>query len=169
MLAELTTPVSASTPVKEILEIYNRFAAMVEAPVVKRFENRTVALRRLGEIQEVARARFVVAPTRKKRQKVFNYPPAPQLKTLKPGSLRAQARDLLINGATLGRVEQLVADWDRANGDEPHRLEPRAYGLVRLLHSYIGYALREEKTENGETIIYLMTPEQWKAWKNKAA
>lgn len=156
-----------ATPIREITEQYNRLAIMIEAPVVKKFENRTKALRRLEQLKVEVQARFVTAqPSRKKRQKEFNYPPRDELKALIPNSLRKEAFDLLQRGATLGRVEQLVADWDRRRGKTPNRIEPRAYGLVRLLHSYIGYALRQEG-EGDNKVIYVMTPEEWKAWKKQ--
>lgn len=165
MTQELALKISDTTPTKDLVAQYNRLAGLVNKPVVKKFENRSVAIRRLTEITETARATFVPAtPKPNKRQKSFNYPPLETLKALKPGTLRAEACELLKRGATVARIEQLVADWDRREGKTPHRLEPRAYGLIRLLHSYIGYALREEGKDD-KKIIYVMTAEEWKAWK----
>jgi len=165
MLQELTrTAVKAPVSNKDLVEQYNRLAKMVDATPVTRFASREVALKRLERIQAEVKARFVTTPERKKRQKVFNYPPRDELKALKPGTLRAEARDLLKAGATLGKVEELIADWDKRNGDKPYRLEPRAYGLVRLLHTYIGYALREEG-EGDNKIIFLMDTKEWNAWR----
>jgi len=166
--AELVRPASTELSIKEIAAQYNRLAAMVGGAAVTRFKDKATAVRRLEAIQAEARARFVVAPERKRRQKVFNYPPLSEIKTLNPGSLRAEARDLLLTGATLGRIEQLVAEWDKRAGKKPHRVEQRAYGLVRLLHSYVGYALREEGVGEAR-IIYLMDKEAWTAWKAKKA
>jgi hypothetical protein len=153
------------TPLKDVVARYNTLADKLGTRPVKKFENRSVALRRLEDIEAEAKARFVVTPERKKRQKVFHYPPKEVISRLQPGSLRAEARDLLLNGATLGRVEELIADWDRRRNVEPFRLEPRAYGLVRLLHTYVGYALREEGVGDDNKVIYVMDKEAWAAWK----
>jgi hypothetical protein len=186
------------TPLKDVVARYNTLADKLGTRPVKKFENRSVALRRLEDIEAeaVAYKRQLAAEARaaekarleaearaaeearrleaearpftverKKRQKVFHYPPKEVISRLQPGSLRAEARDLLLNGATLGRVEELIADWDRRRNVEPFRLEPRAYGLVRLLHTYVGYALREEGVGDDNKVIYVMDKEAWAAWK----
>lgn len=165
LTAELVRPSNTDTvSISQVVEQYNNLAGLLNLKPVKKFENKAVALRRLAVIQAEAQERFKVTPERKKRQKVFSYPPLEKLSVLKAGTLRAEARDLLANGATVARVEQLIADWDVRTGKKPHRLEPRAYGLIRLLHTYVGYALREEIV-NGQKIIYVMTREEWLAWK----
>lgn len=120
-----------------------------------------------AEAPKAKKAKTAVAEdiNRKKRDKVFCYPPAEVIKTMAPGSLRAQARDLLMQGATFGQVEDLIRTFDDGRGKTPeHRIPERAYGLVRLLHTYIGYALREEG-KGDDKLIFVMTPEQWKAYK----
>lgn len=186
MLAELTT---SEVSTKDLIQKHNVLAAVLDVPAVKRFENRTIALKRVERLTaelarwdamraeadrelalfDAAQARAAVTPTveRKKRQKVFNYPPCEVLKVLQPGSLRARARDLLLGGATLARVEELVAAWDVDMGQEPYRLEPRAYGLVRLLHTWAGYALRQEVV-GGNQVIYVMDRDGWAAHKAAA-
>ncbi len=159
--AELARPVAS---LSEMVEKYNSLANLLGQKTVNKFADRPTALKRLAKIEADVKEHLKVAPERKKRQKVFNYPPAEKLSALKAGTLRAEARDLLQNGATLGRVEQLIADWDVRQGKKPHRLEPRAYGLVRLLHNYCGYALREEVVGN-DKLIYVMDRASWLAFK----
>lgn len=165
LTAELTqTKNPEALSISAIVDRHNKLAEMLQLKTVKRFENKSIAVQRLVRIEAEARARFSVTPAKKKRQKVFNYPPLEAIKALKPGSLRAEARDLLLGGATLAKVEELVASWDVRSGKKPHRLEPRAYGLVRLLHYYIGYALREEGVGENK-VIYVMDREAWAEWK----
>lgn len=153
---------------KQLLEKYNNLAKLIDADPVKRFASLKVAEARVAKLEAEVQARFTIKTNRKKRDKVFNYPPRDELKTLQPNTLRAEARDLLLKGATLGRIEELVADWDVRQGKKAHRLEPRAYGLVRLLHSYVGYALREEGS-GPDKVIFAMDEKAWKEWKTKAA
>lgn len=102
---------------------------------------------------------------RKSRQKVFNYPPLGELKKVVDGSLRARARDLLLKGATFAQVEELVRQYDIEKGKSgDHRITERTYGLIRLLHTYVGYALREEGSGEDKK-IFVMTQENWEAWK----
>lgn len=155
--------VSAEPTLKVLVDRYNSYAMLLDVPTVNRFADRPSALKRLAKIEAEAEAKFRITE-RKKRQKVFSYPAAETLKVLKPGTLRAEARDALLNGATLGKIEELIAAWDVRNGDKPQRLEPRAYGLVRLLHTYVGYALREEG-EGSNKVIYVMDYASWTAWK----
>ena len=158
----LENPSVAELPLKALTERYNSYAALLGTPTVNRFADRAAALKRLAKITEEAEAKF--RTTRKKRQKVFSYPAADVLKVLKSGTLRCEARDALLKGASLGKIEELIADWDVRNGGTPQRLEPRAYGLVRLLHTYVGYALREEG-DGPHKIIYAMDKPTWLAWK----
>lgn len=151
----------------EMVEKYNRLANTIDADRVDGFLTVEAGEAALADLEARVQAYFADTVGRKKRQKVFSYPPKDELKGLNPGSLRAEARDLLLGGATLGRVEQLVGDWDVKQGKTPHRLEPRAYGLVRLLHTYVGYALREEIV-GGDQVIFVMDQEAWAAWKKSA-
>lgn len=151
----------------ELVEKYNRLAKTISADAVNAFATVAAAEAALAELDVRVQAFFAGTVGRKKRQKVFCYPPLEVLKPLKAGTLRAAARDLLLGGATLARVEELVAEWDVKQGDAPTRLEPRAYGLVRLLHTYVGYALREEGV-GGNKVIFVMDAEAWKAWKEAA-
>lgn len=151
----------------ELVEKYNRLATTIGADEINDFTTVAAAEAALAELDVRVQAYFAGTVGRKKRQKVFCYPPLDVLKPLKAGTLRAAARDLLLGGATLARVEELVAEWDRKQGDEPTRLEPRAYGLVRLLHTYVGYALREEGVGDNK-VIFVMDAEAWKAWREAA-
>lgn len=115
---------------------------------------------------------------RRRRQAVFMYPPSGELKRLAEGSLRAQCRDLMVRGATVREIENLILSFDvarKGNGKElrartEERIAERAYGLIRLMHTYIGYALREEGDGESKK-IFVMTEPEWQAWKqaNKTA
>lgn len=102
---------------------------------------------------------------RRTRQKVFNYPPAGELRNIVAGSLRAQARDLLLQGATFEEVEALVRDFDITQGKPgTHRISERTYGLIRLLHTYIGYALVERNVD-GVKKIFILDAAGWQKFK----
>lgn len=154
----------------QLVERYNATAKLLDKPAVKRFADRQVGLKRLEtlfkEVEALAPKVVKEADGRKKRQKVFSYPPLETLKAVVEGSLRAQCRDLLIGGATLKEVEDLIYRFDEARGKPTARSAERAYGLVRLLHTYVGYALREEGTGENKK-IFVMTRETWSAWRAK--
>ncbi len=158
-LTQLYLEVEALTPKTEVINA-------VSEPILTTSVDSTVA-----EKTPVKKAKTVAKEvkseiSRKKRQKIFRYPPGEVLKAMAPGSLRAQARDLLLKGATFAQVEDLIREFDEGRGKAPnHRIAERAYGLVRLLHTYIGYGLREEGESEDKT-IFIMTPESWKAQRN---
>lgn len=160
----------ASLTLGQLKDRWNASAPLVGKPVVNKFADRATGLKRLEalftEIEKLAPKQVQDVNGRKKRQKVFSYPPLDVLKEIVPGSLRAQGRDLLLKGATLGQVEDLIREFDAARGKTANRVAERAYGLVRLLHTYIGYALREEGSGD-EKKIFLMTRETWSAWRAK--
>ena len=89
------------------------------------------------------------------------YPPADEgIKNVAPNSLRGRARDLLVNGATFAQIEQLIREYDVEKGKTSNRISDRAYGLIRLLHTYVGYGLREEG-QGEDKLIYVVTLDQW--------
>lgn len=160
-----------ATSGKAILDRYNTLAAQCGKPAVKRFSDRPTALKRLEALEAFART-LVPAPEakpakseRKRRQPVFSYPAAPTQKAVKLDSLRGQALALLTRGATFAKVMELCAEFDGTRGKDAYRLEPRAYGLVRLLHTWAGYGLREEIV-NGVKVIYAMDAATWKAFQD---
>lgn len=176
-------PDLAGLTIAQMAERYNASAELLGKPVVKKFSDRPTGIKRLEvlfqEIEALApkivqeakvvtkvvkEAKVAKEEGRRKRQKVFCYPPLESLKAIVPNSLRAQGRDMLVKGATLRQIEDLIFDFDRARGKPTTRAPERAYGLVRLLHTYVGYALREEG-EDEEKTIFVMTREQWLAWK----
>ncbi len=166
---EVTTvrPELAALSGPELVARYNASAVLLGKDPVKRFSAPAVGRKRLEilfrEVEALA-PQAVKEVGRRKRQKVFCYPPQGTLKAIVAGSLRAQGRDMLIQGATLKQIEDLIYDFDRARGKPTTRAAERAYGLVRLLHTYVGYALREEG-EGDNKVIYVLTPEEWLAWK----
>lgn len=112
------------------------------------------------EIVAKATALVKEGKARRRRQKVFAYPPKEELNPVAEGSMRAQVRDLLVKGATFNEVVELVGTFYQ--GDDKKRISERAYGFVRLLHTYVGYGLREEG-EGENKKIFVVTPEEWNA------
>ena len=146
-------------------------AEVAESPKEKpEVSELTEALEILGPVAKKIDLAAQAKPARRKREKVFNYPPSlDTLRNIVEGSLRAQARDLLLKGATFEEVEELVRQFDVSKGKPgDHRISERTYGLIRLLHTYIGYALQEEVVE-GVKKIFILSPEDWKAKRTKSA
>lgn len=115
------------------------------------------------EARKLATQQVKQGKQRRKRQKVFNYPPAEEQKELKEGSLRYVALQALKRGATYAEIEQIVREFDIALGKKPdRRISGRAYGLIRLLHTFVGYGLRERLNEDGEKLIFAITNKQVK-------
>mgnify|MGYP001558377151 CR=1 FL=1 len=162
----LVRPELANLTLPQMAERYNASAALLGKPPVNRFSDKQTGIKRLEVLFKdiEALAPKTVKVGRSKRQKIFTYPPAESLKEIVPGSLRAQGRDMLLKGATLKQIEALIHDFDRTRGKPTTRAAERAYGLVRLLHTYVGYALREEGSGDNK-VIFVLNREEWLAWK----
>jgi hypothetical protein len=150
----------------EMADRYNTLAPILDKDVITKFRDKSTGLRRLQQLYIELESRnptpVTETKTRKKRQKVFMYPPLSEgLKEIAPNSLRARARDLLIKGATFAQIEDVIRVYDVEKGKKSSRISERAYGLIRLLHTYVGYGLREEG-EGDAKLIYVVTLEQRK-------
>ena len=135
-------------------------------PVAPVFEEAQTPSAPAVDPEIAARARALVQEgrtQRRRRQKVFMYPAASELKPIAADSMRAKVRDLLVKGATFAEVEALVKTFYK--GEDAKRISERTYGFIRLLHTYCGYGLREEDRAGGEKVIFVLTPEEWKTWK----
>lgn len=70
-------------------------------------------------------------------------------------TLRKRAVDLLTGeGATFSQVEKMVEKFDKDRGVASKFVERRSYELVRLVHYYLGYGLKQE----GNKIIAYTDP-----------
>lgn len=81
---------------------------------------------------------------RKVRQKHFVFKPLEEIRVPKADTLRGRAVALLKDGATLEEIEKLVKTFDKDRKKDQINVERRAYELVRLIHYYLGYGLKQE-------------------------
>jgi hypothetical protein len=97
------------------------------------------------------------APTRRGMRFVFPYHGDASLSSIqREDSLRGRAiAKLKGDGATYEDIVGVVKQFDADRGHGPGNVERRAYELIRLLHYYVGYGLRQD--ENGT--IHLHTDE----------
>lgn len=150
---------------KELVALYNETAAQVGANPVNKFSDKKTAVRRTQnllalipvdapkadvEAQEEVPAPVepeapAAAPAEKKvRQMVFRFKPAKEQRAFNKASLRGRAVDALLNGASFAEMQALVEEFDADRKKVPHNVERRAYELVRIVHYYLGYGLKEE-------------------------
>lgn len=141
----------------QLADQYNVSAAILGRKTVKRFADKRSALRRTREIVQAAK-HIKRKPGGKRKLRgmrfIFPFDGADQIRqcrgslaTSKSGdtrTLRQRCVDLLKKGATFDKVEQLVVDFDYDRGKKSEYVERRAYELVRLMHYYLGYGLRQD-------------------------
>lgn len=89
---------------------------------------------------------------RKLRGMRFIFKPMQETVSPKANTLRAAALELLKGGATFGQVENLVKKFDEKRGKEPFNLVPRTYELIRIVHYYLGYGLKQD--DKGDITAY---------------
>lgn len=88
---------------------------------------------------------------RRKREMYFNFPVKSEIKPARPGTLRYRVlAKLLDGGLTFSQVIDEVKSFDadrraagvdmRGSDENPDR---RAYEIVRIIHYYLGYGLRQ--------------------------
>lgn len=109
--------------------------------------------------------------TRKSRVMRFVFRPENEIKkckgTVKTKSgdkrpLRQRAVDMLLKGATFKQVEELVEAFDKDRKVTSKNVERRAYELVRLIHYYLGYGLKQKADEQkGDLIIAYTDPKDY--------
>ncbi len=150
----------------ELAAKYNDAAATLGEAAVKRFSDKKSAVRRttaivarLPETTEAKRRpmRFVFRPEKVIRECKVT---AKNMKSGSTKTLRQRALDKLLTkkGATFEEIKQVVLDFDKDRGVKPKNHERRAYELVRLIHYYLGYGLKE----HGDHIIAYTDPEDYK-------
>ena len=149
----------------ELAVEYNRAAAILGRDRVKRFGDKKSALRRTKNIMREAKSSPKQAAKHIKRKPggkrklrgmrfVFPFDGAENIRecrgslvSSKSGderTLRQRCVDLLKKGSTFDKVETLVVDFDKDRGKKSEFVERRAYELVRLMHYYLGYGLRQD-------------------------
>jgi hypothetical protein len=131
-------------PTRQILEKYNRIAAQLGRPIVKKFSDRKTAERRLAAIEaELPPVQTPVAEKRV-RKPVFRFTPqAAAVRKRSNTSLRARCEDLLSrpDGAVFTEIEALVEEFDRERNKPSVNVKRRAYELVRIMHYQFGHGL----------------------------
>lgn len=141
----------------ELVVQYNAAAAILGEAPVKRFADKAVAVRRTTTIT----LRLPTKKTRKPRGMRFVFKPESEIRVCKgtaktksedKRTLRQRAVDMLLRGATFAQLETLVEAFDKDRGVERGNIERRSYELVRLVHYYLGYGLRQD--EHGRIFAY---------------
>ena len=107
----------------------------------------------------ITSAREPIIPKRRKNSKWvsmrFNFPYLgdDRLRKIRdPKSLRGLAHQALNKGATFQEIIQIVKKFDRDRGKSPGWEERRAYEVIRLLHHYIGFGVKQ--TEDGRIYTF---------------
>lgn len=140
----------------ELVTKYNEAAQVRGLVAVKRFSDRRSAIRRTRSLLEspvkkakpAAKAKKAKpAAERKKSGMRFVFPYRGDEnfgKIQSENSLRGRAVTLLKAGAYFTDVVALVKQFDKDRGHGPGHQERRAYEVVRLLHYYVGYGLKQD-------------------------
>ncbi len=142
----------------ELAVEYNRAAGILGRDQVKRFGDKKSALRRTKDIVQAAK-HIKRKPGGKRKLRgmrfVFPFDGADQIRKCRGSlansksndtrTLRQRSVDLLRTGATFEKVEQLVTKFDADRGKKSKFVERRAYELIRLMHYYLGYGLRQDE------------------------
>lgn len=155
----MTTQDLTKLTTAELAKVYNEAARVLGAKPVKRFSDKTAALRRTQEIVAKLPKPTPGKQQRKKRGMRFAFPfhGIANLRTIqRDESLRGRVRDLLKKGAFFTDVVKEVEAFDKDRGSTPGHVERRAYEVVRLLHYYVGYGLRQD--EDGKIFIHTDEP-----------
>lgn len=140
----------------ELAAKYNEAAVTLGEKTIKRFSDKKAALRRTKEIIDRL-------PKEKKTRKprgmrfVFPYHGDDNLRKIQRAeSLRGRAAAALKKGATYQEIVELVNQFDKDRGSSPGNVERRAYELIRLLHYYVGYGMRQD--DKGKIFIHTDEP-----------
>lgn len=151
----------------ELVKLYNETANVLRVEPVKRFSSKSAGVRRVREILgQVPTPKPVDTNAPRKgstRRMHFTYPfnGHERLKAIRdPQSLRGRAFAKLEQGATFADIVRVVKKFDADRGSSPGHVERRAYEVIRLLHHYVGYGLREE---GGKIYVHTKTPAELKA------
>jgi hypothetical protein len=115
----------------EAVERYNELADQAGYPRVKRFKSKAEAFKRIQYLE--MRKSWINWPFRGVQHKVL------------PNTLNHQLVAALRKGATRSDLAGLVMEWDARTGNKA-RLKPsdRVQQMIRQLHTYNGYGIRQE-------------------------
>lgn len=136
----------------ELAKMYNELAKKADKPEVKKFSDKKSAVRRVKALANDVKPAKASTP-RKPRGMRFVFRPEATIRdtkgTIKSKSddtrtLRTRAVALLTGkGATFKAVEATVEKFDQDRGKKSVNIERRAYELIRLVHYYLGYGLKQ--------------------------
>lgn len=146
-LSKLTGP--------ELVSQYNSAAVVLGEQAIKKFATKKDALRRTTIMMaraikpestpEPEKAKPAKEPKPRRMRFVYPYNGDDHFRGIqREKSLRGRAAEVLLKGATFEEIIAVVSKFDEDRGSTPGHVERRAYEVVRLLHYYTGYGLREE-------------------------
>jgi hypothetical protein len=132
---------------KDMVTEYNSLASLLGTAFVKKFSDKPTAQKRLKVMRDKAKATKPKAERKKREMRfVFPFHGQDQLRKIQSmDSLRGTVYAALSpTGATFAEVVKLVEAFDKRRGHGPGHVERRAYEVVRLLHYYVGYGLKQD-------------------------
>ena len=136
----------------QLVEAYNTRAALLGEPQVKRFADKTTALRRTTKIMKMVLPdqQKKATKTRKKRGVYFKLPynGPDSFREVRPeDSPRGRSLTLVKVGATCAQVQKLVNKFDKDTDRTTGNVERRSYEIVRIMHYYLGWGIdHDQKT-----------------------
>jgi hypothetical protein len=158
-LSELTT--------KQLAEKYNSAAVRLGRPVLKKFSDKKVAIRRTTDILAdlsndppiVPKVKAKKKPDRRgvnflgMRQDIKASPSEARVSLKREDSIRAEAFKLLVKGATFAELEAIFVAHDERRGISGKKMIRRMYEMVRIFCYYYGWGT---KSSDDGTVITLV-------------
>lgn len=136
----------------QLVTTYNERAALLGETTVKKFSDKTTAVRRTTKIlkMKLPDPEPKGSKPRKKRGVYFKLPyngPDSFRQVRSETSLRGRCITLLTKGATFEQVQDLVREFDVDTERTTGNVERRAYEIVRIMHYYLGWGIdHDQKT-----------------------
>lgn len=127
---------------KELVERYNEAAKSVDGlKPVKKFRDRETAERRVRSIETKARAAGPRKPGRPRSTEPINWPVKDERHKVRDNTLGAMFVEAMKgDGATLEQLSKIIEkNGETAQGNP----ETRARALMRILHTYNGFGIRQ--------------------------
>lgn len=127
---------------KELTAAYNEAAKQLGVKPVKRFKDIETAKTRTAELLRQLKKQQTPAGAGR-RSEPIDWPFRGNLHGVREGTLNAQFVERLKHGVSKEELMGIVAASDRAEGRDPTALSDRVRGLLRMLHTYNGFGIKQ--------------------------
>ena len=134
MAKQMTTP--------ELVAAHNEAATALGLKTVKKFRDREAAETRTREILKQLKASQKVVTVRE--AKPIDWPFNGAAHPPRGDSFAGQFMALLKNGVTLEELGNIITSKDREDGLELGNIPSRVRSVLRVLHVYNGYGIRQK-------------------------